>query len=125
MNSTKFSLRSRFISVKYALHGFCTLLKNEHNSRIHLLAALCVIVAGFIADINLYEWSLLVILIGMVFLTELLNSAIETLSDHVEPQWNEAVKKVKDYSAAAVLVSAIISIIVGVLIFLPKLLRLI
>jgi diacylglycerol kinase len=61
---------------------------------------------------------------GVVFLTELLNSALETLSDHVEPQWNEVIEKVKDYSAAAVLVAAIISVIVGGFIFIPKILRL-
>ena len=66
------------------------------------------------------ESIILVVVIGMVFTAELLNSAIEVLSDFVEPEWNEKIGKIKDYCAGAVLVSAMISVIVGVLIFLPK-----
>lgn len=125
MNSDKFSLKSRLYSFKFAFNGLWSLLKNEHNSRIHLLAAVVAITLGIIFNIDRYEWSLLIIVIGIVFLTELLNSAIETLADFVDPEWNERIKKAKDYSAAAVLISAIISIVAGGLIFIPKILNLI
>ena len=101
------------------------MVKNEHNSRIHFLAAIIAITMGIILKINTYEWSLLIIVIGIVFLTELLNSSLETLADAVNPEWNEKIRKVKDYAAAAVLISAIISIIVGAFIFIPKILELI
>jgi diacylglycerol kinase len=75
--------------------------------------------------IDHYEWSLLIIVIGAVFLTELLNSSIESLADLIDPEWNELIMRAKDYSAAAVLISAIVAIIVGGLIFIPKFLGLI
>jgi diacylglycerol kinase (ATP) len=120
MNSDKFSLKSRLGSFKFAFHGLCSLLKNEHNSRIHLLAAIFAITMGLILKISLSEWSLLVIVIGIVFLAELLNASLETLSDIIDPEWNEKIRKAKDYAAAAVLISAIISVVVGGLIFIPK-----
>ncbi len=125
MNSDKFSLKTRFGSFKFAFHGLWLLVQNEHNSRIHFLAAIVAIAMGIILKINPYEWSLLIIVIGIVFLTELLNSSLETLADFVNPEWNEKIRNVKDYAAAAVLISAIISVIVGALIFIPKILDLI
>ncbi|MEI8225274.1 MAG: diacylglycerol kinase family protein [Bacteroidota bacterium] len=125
MNSDKFSLKTRFGSFKFAFHGLWLLVQNEHNSRIHFLAAIVAVTMGIILKINSLEWSLLIIVIGIVFLTELLNSSLETLADFVNPEWNEKIRNVKDYAAAAVLISAIISIIVGAFIFIPKILDLI
>jgi len=125
MTSNKFSLKSRFGSFRFALNGISLLLKNEHNSRIHLLAAIIAIIMGIIMKIDHYEWSLLIIVIGAVYLTELLNSSIESLADRIDPEWNELIMRAKDYSAAAVLISAIVAIIVGGLIFIPKFLGLI
>jgi diacylglycerol kinase len=68
---------------------------------------------------------LLIIVIGAVFLTELLNSSIESLADLIDPEFNELIMRAKDYSAAAVLMSAIVAIVVGGLIFIPKFLDLI
>ncbi len=70
--------------------------------------------------IDHYEWSFLAIVIGLVFLTELLNSSLESLANIIDPEWNELIMKAKDYSAAAVLISAIIAVFVGGLIFIPK-----
>ena len=125
MNSNKFSLKSRFGSFKFAFHGLWLLLKNEHNSRIHFLEAIGAIAMGLILKINPFEWSLIIIVIGIVFLTELLNTSLETLADFIDPEWNERIRKAKDYAAAAVLISAIISVVVGGLIFIPKILALI
>jgi diacylglycerol kinase len=125
MTSNKFSLKSRFGSFRFALNGISLLLKNEHNSRIHLLAAIIAIIMGIIMKIDHYEWSLLIIVIGAVYLTELLNSSIESLADRIDPEWNELIMRAKDYGAAAVLISAIIAIVVGGLIFIPKFLNLI
>ena len=122
MNTNNFSLKSRFESLKFAFHGLVSLLKNEHNSRIHFLAAIVAITTGIILKINPFEWYLLIIVIGIVILTELLNSSLETLADIVDPEWNEKIRKAKDYAAAAVLISAIISVVVGGLIFIPKIL---
>ena len=124
MGSTKFSLKSRFGSFKFAFNGLRLLIKDEHNSRIHLLAAIIVVALGLLLKINLTEWSLIAIVIALVFVTELLNSSLEEMADLLEPGYNEKIKKAKDYSAAAVLISALISVIAGGLIFIPKILDL-
>jgi diacylglycerol kinase (ATP) len=122
MNPNKFSLKSRFGSFRFALNGILSLLKNEHNSRIHLFAAIVAVIMGIILNLDHYEWLFLAIVIGSVFITELLNSSIESLADLIDPKWNVQIMKAKDYGAAAVLISAIIAIVVGCLIFIPKLL---
>ena len=124
MNTEKFSLKSRLGSFRFAFRGLWSLLKNEHNSRIHIIAAIFAIITGIILKIDTFEWALLTILIGIVFLAELLNSSLEALADFVKPEHNEQIRKVKDFSAAAVLVSALISIIAGGLIFIPRILNL-
>jgi len=120
-DSGKFSLKTRIGSFRFAINGLRSLLIYEHNSRIHLVAAILVIFAAILLKVSVSEWVLLTVVMGIVFLTELLNSAIETLSDLIEPGYNEIIRRAKDYSAAAVLVSAIIALITGCLIFIPKL----
>lgn len=124
MKADKFSFKSRLGSFRFALNGLRSLLKYEHNSRIHFVAAIITIVLGIIFRINLSEWSLLIVVIGIVFITELFNSSLESLADRIDSEWNEQIRKAKDYAAAAVLVSAVIAIIAGCLIFIPKLLAL-
>jgi len=119
MNSGIFSPRSRFRSFKFAFRGLKSLLIFEHNSRIHLLAAVIVIILGFIFRISLADWSLLILVIGLVFLSELINSSLEAISDVVKPEWNEKILRAKDYAAAAVLVTAVISVFIGGIIFIP------
>lgn len=120
MKSANFSLKSRINSFKYAINGLWKLLKNEHNFRVHLLAALSAIAFGIVLHITRTEWCILIIVTGIVFITEALNSSLECLADFVNPEWNEHIQKAKDYSAAAVLISAVIALISGALIFLPK-----
>jgi diacylglycerol kinase len=124
MNSEKFSLKSRTSSFKFAFRGLSSLLVNEHNSIIHLAAAVIVIALGFILKVNPCEWCLLIIVIGLVFLAEILNSSLEAIADVIEPQWNEKIMRAKDYAAAAVLISVIVAVLVGALIFIPRLLLL-
>ena len=124
MNSGNFSPRSRFRSFKFAFRGLKSLLIFEHNSRIHLLAAVIVIILGFIFRISLADWSLLILVIGLVFLSELINSSLEAISVVVKPEWNEKILRAKDYAAAAVFVTAVISVFIGGIIFIPRLLQL-
>jgi diacylglycerol kinase (ATP) len=124
MKSDKFSFKSRIGSFRFAFNGIWSLLKYEHNSRIHLIAAIIAIGLGIILKLSLSEWSLLILIVGLVFITELINSSIESLADRINPEWNEQIRNAKDYAAAAVLVAAVIAIAVGCLIFIPKLLAL-
>jgi diacylglycerol kinase (ATP) len=120
----RFSMKSRLGSFKFAINGLRALIKNEHNSRIHLFAAIVAIMAGILLKINLVEWSLIIVVMGIVFLAELFNSAMEALSDFVDPDRNELIRLTKDYSAAAVLVSAFVALAVGCIIFIPKIIAL-
>lgn len=123
MNRKKFSLKSRIGSFKFTFQGIWLLMKNEHNSRIHLVAAIAAVALGIILKISVLEWTLLVIAIGLVFIAELFNSSLESLADYVNPDWNNQIGNAKDYAAAAVLVSAIIALTVGGLIFVPKIIN--
>jgi diacylglycerol kinase (ATP) len=118
----KFSIGARIKSFRYAFDGIASMVKNEHNSRIHIIAAILVILLGIISRISPGEWIALIIVMGLVFITELINSAIEDLADLVDSNENKAIKQIKDYAAASVLIASLIAIITGALIFIPDLL---
>ena len=120
----KFSLKKRIKSFTYAFRGIISSVRNEHNVRVHILLLTVAIIIAIVLKINYLEWCLLFFAIAMVLTAELFNSAIERLTDIVNPDWNKKVMLLKDYSAAAVLVSAIVSIVVGCLIFVPKIIYL-
>ena len=124
MKEEKFSFAKRLKSFTYAFNGLRVLLREEHNSRIHLFATVCVVVAGFVFRISPIEWVAVVFAIGMVFTGEIFNSSIEDLADVVCPERDERIKKVKDLAAAAVLVSAIAALIIGLIVFIPKIIAL-
>ena len=116
----QFAIGARLRSFRYAVAGLITLFREEHNSWIHLLAAVIVISAGFYFNVSSYEWVAIIFAIGSVFVTEIINTSIENLSDVISPEKSESIKKVKDLAAAAVLISAIIALIVAAVIFIPK-----
>lgn len=116
----KFSIKERIYSFKYAFDGFKTLIKDEHNARIHLIATAIAVMAGIYFEINRTEWINILFTIGLVISMEAINSAIENLSDIVCPEKSPIIKKVKDLSALAVLICAIVAILICILIFLPK-----
>ena len=118
--SSKFSLTKRLKSFAYAFNGLKILIKEEHNARIHLFLTFLVILMGIIFKINHYEWIIIIFAIGLVFALETVNSAIENMADFVCNQQNEKIKKIKDLSAAAVLITAIAAGLIGIIIFLPK-----
>ena len=122
MDKKRFSLRKRIKSFRYAFNGLSILFKNEHNSWIHLFATIVVIIAGILLKISTLEWIIVVACIGGVFALELINTAIEEIADFISPEKHDMIKKIKDLSAAAVLVAAIVAFIIGLIIFLPKLL---
>ncbi len=114
-------LRYFLNSFGYAFRGIGLLIKHERNFRIHLIAAAIVTAAGFYLHISNIEWLILIITICIVMLAEALNTAIEELADHVSNEkYHEKIKKVKDIGAGAVLITAIVAVIVGAIIFLPK-----
>jgi len=121
MKNESFSFRKRLQSFGYAFNGIRLLTKGEHNAWIHCFVTICVIIAGIFFKLSGTEWIAIVIVIGMVLAAEAINSAIEVLSDYVSPNYNQAIKRVKDLSAGAVLLTAIAAAITGLIIFIPKL----
>jgi diacylglycerol kinase (ATP) len=116
-----FSIRKRFRSFVYAFRGLKIMLINEHNAWIHSIVAIIVIVLGFVYQVSLTEWCLLVFSMGLVLTAEALNSSVEELTDLVSPGINEKAGRAKDIGAGAVLIASITAAIIGLIIFIPKL----
>jgi len=117
-------LKQRLLSVKYALNGIKILFLEEPNAIIHLLVTVCVLIAGFVFQISNGEWIAVILCVSFVIAMEAVNSAIENIADFISPEKHETIKKVKDLAAGAVLIGAIASAIVGMIIFLPKIIEL-
>ncbi len=110
-------------SFKYALEGINSAFISERNMKIHILIMCLVIIAGIFLKINRTEWIICIILFAMVISSEMFNTAIETVVDIAMPDRNDKAKIAKDVSAGAVLVTAIASAIIGLIIFIPKILE--
>ena len=120
-----FSPGERFKSFRHAFRGLALLIKREHNFRIHIAAIVIVVAAGILLKINTAEWLIIIMTIGIVLVAEGLNSAVEHLCDIVSPVKDQRIKNIKDILAAAVLISAIMAAIIGLIIFVPHILALI
>lgn len=124
MAQKKFSLLKQLKSFAFAFNGLGILLREEHNARIHLVAAICAILLGFYFDISTLEWVVVCFAIGSVFAAEAFNSALEKMADFVTTEIHPQIKRIKDLAAGAVLITAIAALAVGLLIFIPKILLL-
>ncbi len=110
-------------SFGYAWKGIKSVFKSEQNMKIHTVAAVLVIIGGFIFDISATEWIAVTLCIGLVVSAEMMNTAFETLVDLVSPNRDPIAGKIKDITAGAVFIAALIAVVVGLIIFLPKLLQ--
>jgi diacylglycerol kinase (ATP) len=117
-----FSPQARVRSLVYAFRGLAHVVKTQHNMWLHLVVACGVIALGFGLRVGRADWLWLIAAIALVIFAELINSAIEFLCDVVSPDHNPAVEKAKDIGAAAVLVVAFASILIGLMVFWPHLL---
>jgi diacylglycerol kinase (ATP) len=109
----------------YALNGIWHAAVTQLNFKVHLGAALMAVYAGYALHISASEWLWIILCIGMVLIAELFNTALEFLTDLVSPEYNKKAGLVKDMSAGAVLITAICALLIGLIIFVPKLLLLI
>jgi diacylglycerol kinase len=107
-------------SFSFAFKGIYLLFKYENNARVHLLASIFVIIAGFLVDLDKGEWLWIILAITLVWVSEAFNTAIEKIIDLYSPDFNPRAGTVKDLAAGAVLMTAIFAIIVGAIIFIPK-----
>ncbi|MFA5836441.1 MAG: diacylglycerol kinase family protein [Bellilinea sp.] len=115
--------RGRLFSFKYAFSGLRYVIISQRNAWIHATITLFVVILAVLLKLNLQDWGVLLLAIGLVWTAEIFNTALEALVDLVSPQPHPLAKIVKDTSAAAVLVSAMISILIGLLILLPPLIE--
>lgn len=111
-------------SFGYAFQGIWECIRDERNIRIHITMTALVIIGGIVLHISLAEWIVCLILFGLVISLELVNTAVESTVDLVTEDRKPLAKKAKDTAAGAVLVSAIFAAIIGLIIFVPKLLKL-
>ena len=119
------NIRKALRSFRFAGAGVFSLFRYENNARIHLLAALLVVTMSIILDLSALEWCVVVIQIGLVSGAEAMNTAIEKLADVVSPDYHPTIKVAKDLAAAGVLILSVSAVIIGGILFIPKLFALV
>lgn len=120
MSENPTPVKKQLLSFKYAFNGIRLFMVSERHAKIHLLAAIIVIILGWFFSISAIEWCLLIFAIGLVFVTEMINTSIEKITDKINPEYGKIAGLIKDISAGAVLISAITALCIGLIIFLPK-----
>lgn len=123
--SRKFHIKRLDKSFKYAFDGFKFAYKTEPNLKFHTFFGVCVLIGGALFKINTLEWIFLVAIIGLVIGAELLNTAIEHLVDLATKEYKRKAMLAKDTAAAYVMVLSLTAAIIGLLIFLPKIINVI
>lgn len=116
--------RNVFSSFKNAFDGIKNAFATEYHMVIHSYFAIAVIISGVLFQISYVEWLICLLLIGAVFALELINTAIEAIVNMITTDYNFYAKVAKDTSAGAVLVMSIASAVIGLIIFVPKLIEL-
>ncbi|MBO9563480.1 MAG: diacylglycerol kinase family protein [Niastella sp.] len=120
MKPAPFSIRARARSFGYAWEGIIAFVRREHNAWLHCIATIAVAVLAFVVDLTNTEIIALVFAVGFVWVAEMFNTCIEHIMDFISTERKPAIKFIKDLSAGAVLVAAITALIVGSIIFIPK-----
>ncbi|HEY0750684.1 MAG TPA: diacylglycerol kinase family protein [Chitinophagaceae bacterium] len=115
-----FRIRDRLKSFRYAWDGIKAMYQTEHNLYIHTVLTVLAFLLAFLFKVPRVEIIALVIVSGMVWVAEIFNTVIEKIMDFITTEKHPLIKKIKDMAAAAVLLTAIIAVIVGGLIFIPK-----
>ena len=111
-------------SFSFAVKGIAHAVRSERNMKIHLIIATLSIVLGFVLRLNYIEWVLILILAGLVLAFECLNTAFEAIVDRYSSEINPLSRIAKDTAAGAVLITAILAFIAGLIIYLHALFRL-
>lgn len=105
-------------SFGFAIQGFLTALRTERNIRVMLGGGIFALVMGFILQLDLVSWAIILVCCGMVIAGELMNTALETVVDLVSPEFHPLAGRAKDIAAAAVWTLSIAAAVVGILVFL-------
>lgn len=121
----RFSIVARLKSTTHAWRGLGIFIRSTHNSWVHIFFSILAIYLGFVLKISNIEWVMIVFAIGFVIVTEALNTAFEIDIDLTSPTYHPYARDTKDVAAGAVLVSVLVAGIVGLIVFLPKVIILI
>ena len=114
------SIKRLINSFSHAIEGIKDVYKEEPNMLVHTIAAILAIVFGFIFKISYLEWFFVIIMIVLVFASEVINSSIENFVDLVTSEYHIKAKKAKDEAAGFVFLMSIAALIIGLIIFIPK-----
>lgn len=117
-------MRQKLTSFSYALTGLKTAIVTQPNVRTHLLLAVLVSLAGYYLGLSTDELVEIILLVGLVLVAEMINTSIEFACNAITKEQNPEIKKAKDVAAGSVLVVSILAIIIGLIIFTPKILSL-
>ncbi|MGN6163680.1 MAG: diacylglycerol kinase [Flavisolibacter sp.] len=123
MERKRFSWKERGNSFTYAWSGLKALMRTEHNAWIHLALTIAAVASGFILKISKGEFLAIIIVMTIVWMAEILNTAVEKTMDFISLEKHPQIKLVKDLAAAAVLITAFAALLVGAIIFIPKILE--
>lgn len=121
-NKKPSSLKRQVLSFVFAFKGIRKFLMKERNARWHLLATICVAAASIYFKVSSTEMTLLILVIGLVWIAEMFNTCVEKLIDYISDEHSPALGYIKDMAAGAVLVASICALIAGLIIFIPKIL---
>ncbi len=115
-----FSLLRQLVSFRYAVSGIGAFFRREHNAWLHAIATVSVVVLVVIYPVTVIEGCLLIIVTGLVWFAEIVNTAIERMMDLLHPSHHPEAGRIKDLSSGAVLVLALVALCTGLIIFIPK-----
>ncbi len=107
-------------SIGFALDGLLEAFRSERNMKIHFVAMLVVILLGTWFRIEAWEWVAILFCVALVISMEMINTTIESIMDHLHPDTHDRVRLIKNVSAGAVLCAAVISLVIGIIIFMPR-----
>ncbi len=120
MNNERNFFLNRVRSIKYAAKGLWILITSEYSIITQVIIALIMTIIGFIMHLSATEWMFQIMAIGLILVAESLNTAIEKLADFIHPEYHKQIGRIKDISAGAAFFAAIIAIIIGLIIYVPK-----
>lgn len=118
----RFSIVARVKSVTHAWRGLCILIETTHNFWMQIFFSILVIYLGIILKISQTEWLFIIIAIGLVVISEAINTAFEIDIDLTSPDYHPYARDTKDVAATAVALSVVVAGVIGIIIFLPKIL---
>jgi diacylglycerol kinase len=116
-------IKKHLLSYKYAMHGVWLAFRDEFNMKIHLTATVAVLIVNYSLGISRTDWLITLILIGVVLMSEIFNTAIEKLADRVTQDHDPMIGQAKDLAAAAVLIIGVVAVVCAAIIYWPYLER--